>query len=70
MKPKNHEKVADKANVSGWSRKAKLLFEILESSRDSAFVLNRFLLDATTFTAIFLIGLAIQLIVTLIQLNN
>ncbi|MBO88094.1 MAG: hypothetical protein CMP14_01115 [Rickettsiales bacterium] len=43
----------------------KILLEILESSRESAFVLKRFLFAAKVTAAILLIGLAINLIVAL-----
>ena len=43
----------------------KILLEILESSRESAFVLKRFLFAAKVTAAILLIGLAINVIVAL-----
>ena len=66
------EKAKDKAKqiqqmveAENLTNAEKILLEILESSRESAFVLKRFLFAAKVTAAILLIGLAINLIVAL-----
>ena len=61
-KAKQLQQVVEAENLTNAER---ILLEILESSRESAFVLKRFLFAAKVTAAILLIGLAINLIVAL-----
>ena len=58
-------KAAAHAKTAAMSTTDQLLLQILESSKESAFVLKRFLFAAKVFAAIWLISLAIGLIVAL-----
>ena len=61
-KVKQLQQLVEAENLTNAER---ILLEILESSRESAFVLKRFLFAAKVTAAILLIGLAINLIVAL-----
>ena len=61
-KAKQLQQLVEAENLTNAER---ILLEILESSRESAFVLKRFLFAAKVTAAILLIGLAINLIVAL-----
>ena len=61
-KAKQIQQMVEAENLTNAER---ILLEILESSRESAFVLKRFLFAAKVTAAILLIGLAINLIVAL-----